>query len=200
MEINIHFLVMLLIAIIAFLADAFIYVLKLNYWVAIIVSAIFAITMIVFVKKRCKLKIKFDFHPLDLIFFGLLFFTMSIKIFFPDESYDVNMYHIYLQENPFTDKINFDFFPCRISSYLFPLGDRMFYLSRALLGYRLGTILSYYSYVVVFYQAKRFINILTNNKSKAKVALFAILIYFINAIKNLVGTYYIDILGAIFVL
>ena len=200
MEININFLIVLLISIITFIADTFIYVLKLNYWIAIIISVILVIISSIFIKKKCKIKIKFDFHPMDLIFIVLLLFTMSIKIFFQDESYDVNMYHIYLQENPFTDKINFDFFPARISSYLFPLGDRMFYLSRMILGYRLGTLLSYYTYIVLFYQTKNLINLFTNNKNRIKASFFATLIYFISIIKEVAGTYYIDNLSTIFIL
>ena len=135
MKINIHFLMILILATIVFLSDSFIYIAKINYWLAISISSIITIGLFCFVKKKTNINVKSDFSWFDLLFFVLVFLRLISIILMPDESYDVCSYHIYLQENPFIDKINFDFFPGRtINSFLYPLGDRMFYLFRMALG------------------------------------------------------------------
>lgn len=200
MKINIHFLIILIIAIISIITDGFIYIFKLSYLIALIISLLITGILFYFIKKKHNLMIKSDFNKLDFIFIGILIIEIITQIWEPDLSYDVRNYHIYLQENPFIDKINFDFFAGRtINSFLFPLGDRMFYIFRYMLGYRLGTILSYYVLLCLYYQTKNLISIVTNSKNKY-IPIFASCIFCINIIYLMLGNYYIDLLGVVFIL
>lgn len=151
--------------------------------------------------KNKKVTISLDFQKTDLLIIILVLLEMVLKIAVPDTSYDVAMYHIYQQEFPFIDKINFDFFPGRtLNSYLFPLGDRIFYLSRYLLGFRLGTILSYYCIIILFYQIKELTNNILENKNNKVVSLLSSLIFFEYTIYYFTGIYYIDLFSAVFIM
>ena len=157
MKINFHFFVVLFIAIVAILCDLLIYITKIDYGIALCLSAfICTIVTILFFKKK-SIKITFDYEKKDIFMFIAFILLIIVQSFLkPDFPYDVKSYHIYLQENAFADKLNFDFFPGRIFCvFLFPLGDRMHYIFRYLLGYRLGTVFSSYILVVIYYQVKR---------------------------------------------
>ena len=111
----------------------------------------------------------------------------------PDNSWDTLSYHIYLQENPFMDKINYDFFAGRaVNSFLYPLADRVNFLFRNILGYRLGTIGSYYILIVIFYQIKKFLREMTKNVSEKLISIFSIFPLTMSIIIGWCGTYYID--------
>ena len=130
---------------------------------------------------------------------SLILFTIR-HISKPDFSYDVNNYHIYLQDNPFINKINFDFFAGNIiNEFSFPLGDRMNYIFRFLFGYRFGTILSYYVILVIFYQVKQILSLQFNNKSLVSVFSAASSIS-CSIVLQWLGKYYIDNYSIVFIL
>ncbi|MBO5398181.1 MAG: hypothetical protein J6A36_04555 [Clostridia bacterium] len=198
MKFNVHFFVMLLIASVISVADILIYVFKLDYWLAIAISFAIA-TCIIFINRK-KIKIKTDFEKYDIIMFIMLVLTLLAKVFLADEVWDTNNYHIYLQETPFIDKINFDFFPGRtINSFLFPLGDRMHYFFRLIFGYRFGTILSWYAVIVAYYQTKSLIRTVSKSNSKY-IPIYANLCYLIHVIYGYICVYHIDLLSMIFIL
>ena len=198
-NVNIHFLILLNIAICACFNDILIFFLKMNYGTCLAISSLFVIITNVFIIKKKYIKISSDFELWDLAFIVTMIIATIIRIAIPDFSYDVKNYHIYLQENVFTDKINFDFFAGSIvNTFLFPLGDRMNYIFRYILGYRLGTILSYYSIIVLFYQTKNILNILCG-KSKIN-SILSSLCFTSYIIKIWTGTYYIDIYSTVFIL
>ena len=73
------------------------------------------------------------------------------------------------------DKINYDFFAGRaVNSFLYPLADRVNFLFRNILGYRVGTMGSYYILIVIFYQIKKFLKEMTKNVSEKLISIFSI--------------------------
>ena len=200
MKLNFHFFVVLFIAIIAILCDLLIYITKLDYGIALCLSTFITTIITVLFFKKKSIKITFDYEKND-IFIFIIFLTLVIVqcCARPDFIYDVRSYHVYLQENPFADKVNFDFFPGRIyCTFLFPLGDRMNYIFRYLLGYRLGTILSCYALVILYYQAKKILQKLSSNQKSKSIYAYSILTIFI--VVGFFGTYQVDNLGLIFLL
>lgn len=200
MKLNFHFFVVLFIAIIAILCDLLIYITKLDYGIALCLSTfITTIITILFFKKK-SIKITFDYEKNDIFIFIIFLLLVIVQSCLqPDFAYDVKSYHVYLQENAFTDRLNFDFFPGRMYCvFLFPLGDRMHYIFRYLLGYRLGIILSAYFLIVMYYQVKKILEKLSkNNKSKS---LYAYSILTIFTLCDFFGSYQIDNLGLAFLL
>ena len=200
MKINFHFFVVLFIAVVAILCDLLIYITKIDYGIALCLSAfICTIVTILFFKKK-SIKITFDYEKKDIFIFIAFILLIIVQSFLkPDFPYDVKSYHIYLQENAFADKLNFDFFPGRIFCvFLFPLGDRMHYIFRYLLGYRLGTVFSSYILVVIYYQVKRILENLSNNKKSKSLFAYGILTIFV--LSDFYGSYQIDNLGLVFLL
>ena len=200
MEFNIFFYVIFFIATTASFNDILIYLTKLDYGTSIIISLIAILLINIFFIKKKKIKLTVDFNKFDIfLFIVTAFVTVRRGIAYPDYTYDVFSYHIYLQQNPFIDKINFDFFPGRFyCDFLFPLGDRMFYIFRYFLGYRVGTILSFYLPIPLFYQVKRLLKHFGQPDSKASLAS-----YFVTIVSSFVfnvGTYYIDNLGTVILL
>lgn len=196
---SIHFFNILVIAIIALIIDYIIYITNFSYSTIVIPISTIVIGIYILLLKKGILKLTKNFEILDLIFcIGIIAFAIS-KISIPDFSYDVRNYHIYLQENIKTDKINFDFFTGNIiNGFLFPLGDRIYYISRFFLGYRLGTILSYYSIIVIFYQTKNILKLFFENHQL--LSLCSTICYSSFILRQWTGTYYIDSLSVIFLL
>ena len=118
-----------------------------------------------------------------------------------DYSYDTKNYHIYIQEHFFDDKINEDLFVGRtINSFLFPLGDRMYYMFRYFYGYRLGVCISFYTLIIMYYQMKNILKTMIPNISNKKLFAFSIMPAFLWTVNEFIGTYYIDNLSCIILL
>ena len=100
------------------------------------------------------------------------------------------------------DKVNSDFFPGRtLNSFLFPLADRIHYLFRYFLGYRLGTIMSYYLLIVIYYEIKRIIKeILKNDVNELLLSVISILPVMMFTCIEQAGKYYIDNFSIAFLL
>lgn len=191
MKINIHFWIFLNISIIASLCDIIGYTTKIPYEICVILSLILLGIINLILIKRKLIKIQSDFEFLDITFYFMIFLMMLLRLPIPDFSYDVSNYHIYLQENTYIDKINFDFFAGKtVNGFLFPLGDKMHYLFRHFLGYRLGTILSYYVIIVLFYQTKNILKLVCGDKKI--IPIISILCFSSYIIRQWTGTYYID--------
>ena len=98
------------------------------------------IILVNFVLKKYRELPSFIYFPrIDKIDWLVILFLMAItflRLPIPDRSYDVVNYHLFLQDFKFEDNINYNFFPGNIQTFTFPLGDRMFFVFRALLGYR----------------------------------------------------------------
>ncbi len=198
-NINVHFWVLLNIAICAIINDYAVYLTGINYGISLIISTIILVVTNFFIIKKKIITIKSDFEWYDIVFILMVIILAALRIAIPDTTYDTINYHIYLQENIRIDKINFDFFAGKtFNGFLFPLGDRMHYIARYLLGYRLGTIISYYSIIVIFYQFK---NVLNHITGKRKLNSFlAILCWTSFILRQWTGFYYIDTFSVAFTL
>lgn len=198
---NIHFFILLVIVLTVAISDIFIYILKSNFIFTNLLVGICIIAYTYFLKKKKIIEFETNFSKIDLIFIVFLFIYLIASIVFPDLSWDTRSYHIYLQENVFEDKINEDFFAGRnLNSFLFALGDRVNYLFRIILGYRLGTIISYYLMLVLFYQVKKFLQKILENKNEKLISVFSIFPVIMSVIFSYTGSYYIDNFGLIFLM
>ena len=198
---NIHFFIILGIVLTVAISDIFIYILKSNFLFTNILVGFCIIVFSYLLKKKKIIKFETNFSKVDLIFIAFLLIYLMASIVFPDLSWDTRSYHIYLQENVFEDKINEDFFAGRnLNSFLFALGDRVNYLFRIILGYRLGTIISYYLMIVLFYQVKKFLQKILENKNEKLISFFSIFPVTMSIVFSYTGSYYIDNLGLIFLM
>lgn len=198
---NIHFFILFFIAITVFISDIFIWMYKTNLILTNIGVGIGILIISILLYKKNKIKIESDFSKFDLIFLIPFIIYIVFSIVFPDLSWDTRSYHIYLQENCFLDKINIDFFAGRnLNSFLFALGDRIHFLFRTCLGYRLGTIMSYYLILILFYQVKLFLKNIIKNKKDSFISFFSIFPVISSIIFSYTGTYYIDNFSLIFLM
>lgn len=194
MKINLHVFLFYIIAVIASINDILIYTTPLEYsYISLSISAIMVFFINIFLIKKKIIIVKFDFDLYDLIFLTSLILLYLIFSNIADVSFDTVNYHIYLQENCFADKINFDFFTGRtINGFLFPLGDRMHYICRYILGYKLGTILSYYCLCILYYQMKELLKTCVPKISKVTLCIFSMMPTFCYFVNDFLGSYYID--------
>ena len=189
---NIHFWILIVIATIALCTDYLMFVLQMPYFVALIISCVLGFILHRYFIKKKKITFTADWNAFDIVMITLVIAFAISKISLPDYSYDVANYHIYLQQNTIIDKVHFDFFAGKTeNAFLFPLGDRMHYIFRYFLGYRLGTILSYYTLIIAFYEIKKILRLAVKNKNL--ISIFAIFCIFSSTLVRMwSGTYYID--------
>lgn len=193
-KINFSFFMLLILIMQVIFTDIIIYCTGMRYAIANVIGlAINIVLIILFIKKKW-IQIKSDFSKWDLIFLVIILVTTIATIIFPDEFWDSYSYHIYLQENPFADKINDDFFPGRtLTSFVFPIADRIFCMFRSALGFRLGTLPGYLIIIVMFYQIKKILkNLLNTNIEEKYISILSILPIGAFIILQQMGTYYID--------
>lgn len=193
--INISFYVLLLLLIQVIFSDIIIYFCGFKYVIAQMMALLINVIFNIVLVKKEIINIKCDFEKWDVVFWILLVLVVLLTIIFPDEYYDSYSYHIYLQKNVFKDKIYEDFFPGRtLTTYTYALADRVYTLFSNKLGFRLGTIPSYFVLVVIYYQIKKYlITILKERKIDRKIiSILSILPICAYIILEQVGTYYID--------
>lgn len=179
--------------------DYLTYFISSQYIVTILISSILVVVLNVGLKK--KFKITYSFTKSDIIFFILLFFMLIITIPYPDRCFDTYNYHLYLQENPFGNKIFSDFFAGKnLNSYSYAFPDRLFYFFRYFLGYRLGTILNYFILVIMYFQVKNIIKKLVPNIKKVSLTLLSSMVIFSISILDIVDSYYIDLISVVILL
>ena len=200
MRINSFFMVVFMLALIASINDILIFCFGINYICSLIISALLSIIVLVLLIRKKKIVVSSDFEKSDiLLFIAVFFFTLISGVVFPEYVYDTVSYHLYLQKYFPIDKVNFDFFPTRIYCIcLFPLADRMYYIVRFLFGLRLGTLLSFFSPIVLYYQTKKILKKCTNDSKLIKV--FSYGIFGITTYSRYIGTYYIDNIMVLFLL
>lgn len=82
----------------------------------------------------------------------VLIFTIAVlRGLAPDLSHDVSQGRVFWQEPGFQDNINYNVFPAGFT-FFFPLADRLFYIPRVLLGYRMGTLFNAFLLTLIFLQ------------------------------------------------
>jgi len=140
-KINLCFFILLILCVQVILSDTMIYFLNLSYGIANIIASILNVLLVILFIRKKWVQVETNFNKCDIIFLTILLLIIAITIIFPDEFWDSYSYHIYLQEEPFADKIYDDFFPGRtLTTFVFPIADRIFNMFRQLLGFRLGTL------------------------------------------------------------
>lgn len=197
-SLSIYILILVLLGLHTVISDWFTYLLNFDYTISILISLFFVIILFLSVKKF--ICINYQWEKEDLIFFLILFVLLIMHIPMADEMYDTFNYHLYLQERPFVSKLIEDFFPGRyINSFSYAFPDRMFYLFRFLLGYRLGVILNYIVMVVMYYQIKDILKDFFIKQSKL-VPIFSMITVFSLSILEQIDNYYVDLLSLVFLL
>ena len=135
------------------LSDYLQYLLSMNYWVAVCISLVLSGSVGAWITRKEGLS-RVPMTLGDGIVVGIFLLISALRSA-PDNSFDVNNYHLYFQEYFGRDFINSDFFPIRsINAHYFILGDRLMWFFRATLGYRLGTILNTIVIIVSYFQLK----------------------------------------------
>ncbi len=193
-KINFSFFILLILLIQVIFTDTIIYFTGLGYIIANVIGLVFNVALIILFIKKKWIKIKSDFCKWDIIFLVIMLVFTAATIIFPDEFWDSYSYHLYLQEEPFADKINEDFFPGRtLTSFVFPIADRVFCMFRSLLGFRLGTLPGYLILIVMFYQIKKILKQLLKKETKDMyISILSMLPLGTFIILQQTGTYYID--------
>lgn len=195
LEINILFLVFLYFAILTIFVDYLTFFFNASYGINLIIGI--PITAVIFYFLRKKIKIQKNFDKGDIFFLTFFLIIIGLTIVFPDKMYDTINYHLYNQVYPFADKINKDFFPNSfIQSFSYAYPDRIFYIFRYILGYRLGNILNYFLIATLYLQVKNILENVFKVKGYAKniISTFAILSL---SIIDIMDTYYIDIISLV---
>ena len=198
---NLSMLILTVVFVHVILADCMVYFLSVGNITANVVAAAGEGILYIFLLKKKIIQVTNDFCRWDLIFWTVLAVTCVLTIGFADESFDTYNYHIYLQENPFTDKIYEDFFPGRtLNSFIYPLADRVFYLFRGALGYRLGTLPSYLILIPMFYGIKKWLRLPDLEMDQRFLAVFSMVPICTFIILQQTGTYYIDNFSVVFLM
>jgi hypothetical protein len=126
------------------------------------ISAAVIITVFVFLTHKKVHFTKVDFHIVDLFALSLGTFYFLIKLSFWDNMFDTVYYELLVQNNAFVNHAASSDLFFSDKSYLYGLGDRVFYYFRMLLGYRLSTLVNYLIYIVSYYQIKEILNYFSN--------------------------------------
>ncbi len=196
LKIDIFFYAFLNIALLVLLNDYLTYFINTNYLVTIAVSGLALIGVNYFLIKKKKIELTKDIEKTDIFFFVLLLVLMAITIPYADRSFDTYNYHLYLQEHPFGDKLYFDLFAGKnLNTFTYAFADRLFYLFRYFLGYRLGTILNYFLLIVMYYQVKRiFKRFIEKKNNPLLIVFFTACTVFGLSLLDIADSYYIDLI------
>ena len=174
-------------------------IIKLDYLPSVVVSIMLIIMLNLFYLKKNVYLYKFNFNKLDILVVLVILLIAFLRIGIPDSSFDTVNYHLYLQSELGKDNIFESFFPSRIvNTHTWPLADRMFYIFRYALGYRMGTILNTLVVIMLYLQVKnmlkKLIKIKDNSYQEFKLTMFSLIVLFIDHTMWLMGTYCIDLL------
>lgn len=196
LKLNMFSFLLFIIFIITLLTDYLTYCLNANYFLSLIISVIICGICYFFLRK--KIEITNDFQKADVIFYTLLIGIFVITIVYPDISFDTINYHIYLQENPFGDKIFNDFFAGKnLNSFSYAFPDRIHYIFRYFLGYRFGVLCNYLVIITLYYQVKKLLKKLLKSGNEIFVCITAALSVLSLSIIELVDNYYIDLFSLV---
>lgn len=148
--------------------------------------------------------------PKKIAWIAVFFILYSFGFFFlkallPDQSMDVLRYHVLLQEPIWRDMIHDDLCSGAMQGFTFPLGDRLFYLFRKILGYRMGTIWTWFCFLLIACQIYRLFYRLgwKDLKGKATQNFQIILAFFLAAQYDVLmqlGSYMVEMTSTIILL
>ena len=130
--------------------------------------------------------------------YSLLFFIL--KAMLPEQSTDVYKYHVLLQEPIWRDMIHENLMPGGMQGFVFPLADRLFYLFRAGLGFRMGTVLNLLCFFLILCQLYR---LFTRLGWKNGQKYWPVPAFFIAAQYDVlmqIGSYMVELISVVFLL
>ena len=170
----------------------------------VIVSLSFLIIYTFYIRNRIEFEF-FKLKKMDYIAIGIILFSSLLQICTPDRNFDTHNYHIYIQELWSNNHVLDSFFPGRmLNTHSLPLGDRMFYLFRYILGFRLGVILNTLVIILIYLQSRDIIKKyceINNLKCNSFIyTMMGIMVLFFENIIWYQNTYYIDLLIVPFIL
>ena len=162
-------------------------------FVAVLVIILFKFDIKYFDIQRMKLTLT------DIVAVGGLFLLSLYMCIYPDVSYDVVCYHAINQEPIWGKNVGY------FREIYSPLADRLFYIFRFILGYRLGTLFNMVIYVITYFQCKKIFSVLLpkegqNTPFYRKPDFFSILCLALEAGLMDLGTYMSDMVGVPIVL
>ena len=199
LTINIFMFFLLFLMLLTLEIDYLTYFFNTNYLLSFCLSLVFNTFVGCLLLK--KIQIKNTFEKVDFIFFIILLGIFLITIVYPDRTFDTFNYHLYLQENPFGDKIGFDFFAGKnLNSFTYAFPDRLFYVFRYFLGYRLGVILNYLIIITLYYQVKDILKSLTTKTKELTIPVIATLVVTSISLIDIVDSYYVDLISLVLLL
>lgn len=191
-KVNFSIFLFLIYIIFIILNDYICYIAKCYAGLKTYFFALIIVITLCFILRR-KVSVKMDkFNKIDIIFYIFLFFILFLRVAIPDSSFDTLNYHIYLQEKLFDDNVSYNFFPGRwVNTFSLPLGDRLHFFFRMILGYRLGMIFNLLCLIVVYYQLKRLFSKFI--KKENIICIASIVVIFTEQIMTNMITYYVDL-------
>ncbi len=172
-----------------------------NFFAIVLSLGLLSVAAVV-IRKYSETLLNFIFFPkLNGSDWGVIIFFFAITLLrlpFPDYSFDVLNYHLYLQDIKFENAIAYNFFPASSATFLFPLGDRLFYIFRLLLGYRGGALLNTLVLIILYFQLKDILKLFpalrTIPNNGLLLCLSALFILSTEALLAYIGIYMIDLL------
>lgn len=121
------------------------------------------------------------------------------KCIMPDGATDTWNYHLVAQEPGFVNYFDDHFALGNFQVWGFRLGDRLFYIFRAVLGYRVGTLLNSLVLILAYYQLIQLMQIfnkqLTKQVANFVIEISALVICLAQWILFDMGIYYVDIIA-----
>ncbi|MBQ8357053.1 MAG: hypothetical protein IJX39_04515 [Clostridia bacterium] len=148
------------------ISDYLQYLLSANYWLSLIISFLCVTAVWFLLRKNVSIK-SVSVSKGDIVVIVAILLLSALRIAIPANDFDTNNYHLYFQEYLGRDFINSDFFPIRAcNAHYFILGDRMAWLFRKILGYRLGVVLNTLVLVLIYFQVKDIVVSIDRNRDR----------------------------------
>ena len=159
------------------------------------------LTIFLFFKFRNNIEFS-DKTEVDWLYFcGSAFIVLFgfYKCVVPDTAYDTWNYHLVAQEPGFINYFEDHFGLGRFEIWGFRLSDRLFYVFRVILGFRMGTMLNTIVLVLAYYQLIQLMQMFSTQLSrqlpKTFIEIVALFICSSQLILFDLGMYYVDILA-----
>ncbi len=185
------------------ISDYLQYLISANYWLSLGIAAVAVAAGCFLLRKKIQINAIVISKGDIAVILGILFLS-ALRIAIPANDFDTNNYHLYFQEYLGRDFVNSDFFPIRAcNAHCFILGDRMAWIFRKLLGYRLGVIVNTLVLILIYFQAKSIVKAIDRDRErklgKLVIPVVAIAMFTETLIWN-IDTYLIDTFAIPFLL
>lgn len=185
---------------IVLLTAYFQYFIKLSYLIANISTILLMVIICgcLIGKKKITL-IHSEISKMDLLAVLFGFFLLMLRLAYGDSvSWDTLNYHIYAQQSLGENFVTKSFFPGRaINSMCWILGDQIHYFFRFYLGYRLGTIGTFFVFILLYFQVKtlinKFLKSLSVNCNEIYIAAIALACMIVDNVLWSLNLYYVDV-------